>query len=616
MCGITGWVDWVDDLSNQRSALEHMSATLGHRGPDLAGSWLSSHAALAHRRLIVIDPDCGPQPFVYNEKYALTYNGEIYNFRELRQELENLGHRFRTHSDTEVLLHCYLEWGENCVQRLNGIFAFGLWDEEKQRLLLVRDHLGVKPLFYTQRGSAILFASELKALLAHPLVQPEVDRENLASILLPIGHQPGSSGYRNIHELRPGHMVLCERERTQTITYWSLQSAPHTDDLKATEEHLRFLLDDIVRRQLIADVPVVTMLSGGLDSSGLTALAGREFQRAGKTLSSYSIDFVDSATHFENQTLRPSLDAPWVQRVAEHVGTDHHTCMIDTPELVENLLIPMRAHDLPALGQMETSLYIMCKAMKQNATVALSGESADEVFGGYPWFHNERAISTPTFPWFVSMGVERDSDVPSQQRSLSGWLNEDFSRKLQLDQFAARQYEATLAEVPYLEGEDRRAARMREIFYLNLTWFLPMLLDRKDRMSMAVGFEVRVPFCDYRLVEYAWNIPWDMKNTGQIEKGILRNAFSDVLPDDVRNRKKSAYPATQNPSYLKAMQEWTLSILSATNEPVHALINPRVVEAIVRGNVQLPSTEMVVSLCESVIQLNAWLKEYHVKLVL
>jgi asparagine synthase (glutamine-hydrolysing) len=608
MCGIAGWIDWSGNLTNQALIIERMADTEKHRGPDQAGSWLSPHAALAHRRLIVIDPNCGPQPMIYgegNNVYALTYNGEIYNFRELRHELEHLGHIFHSQTDTEVLLYSYLEWGEDCVQRLNGIFAFGLWDEARQRLLLVRDHLGVKPLFYAQRGSSVIFGSELKALLAHPLVKPEVDLDGLASIFVPSIHRPGFGNYRDVHEVRPGHMILFERDGSQTTQYWSLHSAAHTDDLATTTEHVRALLEDTVRRQLFADVPVVTMLSGGLDSSGLTALAGREFRRAGKTLNSYSIDYAESNEHFQGYDMRPSLDDPWVQRVSEYVGTRHHKVLVDTPDLIENLLVPMRAYDWPSRGQIQTSLYLLFRAMKQDATVALSGESADEVFGGYPWFHDEMRVNAQTFPWLVEIEGGHGQNLETSWN----WVSDDLRKKLQLDVYVARQYQEAMAEVPRLEGEDARDARMREIFYLNISRFLPVLLDRKDRMSMASGFEARVPFCDYRLVEYVWNIPWAMKNVDNIEKGILRRAFSDVLPDDARKRKKSAYPMSQNPSYLQALRVWTSHILADTNEPVHALINPKVVRAIVEGSQQ---NEMAVRLCEQVIQLNAWLKEYNV----
>jgi asparagine synthase (glutamine-hydrolysing) len=618
MCGIAGWIDWEEDLTNYGSTIERMANTQCQRGPDAQGQWLSQHAALAHRRLMVIDPEGGGQPMLYQHDdslYALTYNGEIYNFKELRSELELRGHTFRTSSDTEVLLHAYEEWDIDCLHRLNGIFAFGLWDEQRQRLLLARDHLGVKPLFYAQRGNAVLFGSELKALLAHPLVQPEIDNSGLSEIFA-FRRTPGSGIYKDIHELRPAHYALFTLHQTVIQPFWSLRSAAHTQNAEETAEFIRSLLIDTVRRQLIADVPVVTMLSGGLDSSGLTALAAREFKQAGKMLDTYSIDFVDSAENFEGSLIRPDLDAPWVKHVADYVGSRHHTVIVDTPELIENLLVPMRAHDLPAIGQIETSLYLLFKAMKQHATVALSGESADEVFGGYPWFHNQAVIDTPTFPWLAMMMLRSggNGNMSRARSAMTGWLADDVIRRARPGEFIAQQYRQALAEVPRREGESAQTTRMREIFYLHLTYFLPMLLDRKDRMSMATGFEVRVPFCDYRLVEYVWNIPWDMKNTGNIEKGILREAFKGILPDDARTRKKSAYPSTQNPSYLDALRQWTLHILDNKNEPIHNFIKPEVMRAIAEQKIALPG-EAGVFLFEKVIQTNAWFREYKVSIV-
>ena len=611
MCGITGWIDWQADLSEQGVILEKMANCLSRRGPDEQGRWLSQRAVLAHRRLIVLDPQGGKQPMVYSaggHTYAITYNGEIYNFRELRAELEQCGHTFRTHSDTEVLLHAYIEWGEQCVRRLNGIFAFGLWDEQKQQLLLARDHLGVKPLFYAQRGSSILFASEIKSLLAHPLVEPIVGADGLAEIFSFGRTTPGFGVYHDVHEVRAGHMIVFDKERARTVCYWSLRSAPHTDDVETTAEHIRALLEDTVRRQLIADMPVVAMLSGGLDSSGLTALAGREFQREGKQLHTYSIDFIDSAHHFQGTALRPNLDAPWVQRVSEHVGTIHHTLTLDTPELVENLLVPLHAHDLPSMGQMETSLYLLCKYMKEDATVAISGESADEVFGGYPWFNDPVALNQQAFPWMAMMGAsERDPYT---------WLSEETRAQVRPGEYMQRRYREALAEVPRLEGEDAHSARLREILYLNQTRFLSFLLNRKDRMSMATGFEVRVPFCDYRLVDYVWNIPWEMKRVDDIEKGILRRALAGVLPDDARMRRKSAYPASHNPTYTKAIQDWTLQVINDPNAPVRPFVNVPAVQFMASGNLpELPGVpnDFAVMLLERVIQIDVWLREYKIR---
>ncbi|GHO60037.1 asparagine synthase (glutamine-hydrolyzing) [Ktedonobacter robiniae] len=613
MCGIVGWIDWENDLTSQTSTLKQIADTLCHRGPDAQGEWLSRHAALAHRRLEVIDPANGGQPMLYQvgqRTYALTYNGELYNFRELKRELETRGYRFRTQSDTEVLLAAYAEWGEDCVQHFNGIFAFGLWDEQRQQLLLARDHLGVKPLYYAQRGNTILFGSELKALLAHPLIKAEVDVRGLVE-LFAFRHTPGSAIYRDIHELRPAHKAVCNHNGMRISRYWSLHSEPHTDDLPTTAEHIRTLLRDIVKRQLIADVPVVAMLSGGLDSSGLTALAAAEFKQEGKQLHTYSIDYVDSAQHFQGSSIRPSLDAPWVQRVSDYAGTMHHTVTVDTPELIENMLVPLHAYDLPGVGQGWASLYLLFKRMKQDAKVALSGESADEVFGGYPWFHSEAAFNAQTFPWMAEMATTRGS---RHSRSLMAWLAPDVAQKVNPLEYMNQQYRSAIAEVPRLDGEGAREARMREIFYLNLTYFLPMLLDRKDLMSMATGFEVRVPFCDYRLVEYVWNIPWEMKTTGNIEKGILREALTGILPDDARKRKKSAYPTSQNPTYVNAVRDWTLEIVNDANAPAQSLMNTQVVRAVAEGKVPGLPDEATAFLCERVIQTNEWLKDYHVTL--
>lgn len=611
MCGIVGWIDWQEDLSGKAAIIESMIGRLSHRGPDAHDTWLSKCAALAHHRLIVIDPIGGGQPMIYQsgeQTYAITYNGELYNFRELRAELETRGHTFQTNSDTEVLLHTYMEWGEECTKHLNGIFAFGLWDECKQQLFLARDHLGVKPLFYAQRGSALLFASEIKALLAHPLVEAEVDIEGLAEIFASVSvHTPGFVVYSGMHEVRPGEQIVFTRECKCVSRYWSLHSAPHTDDLSTTAERIRDLLDDTVRRQLIADVPVVALLSGGLDSSGLVALAAQEFQREHRPLHTYSIDFIESEKYFICNPMQISLDEPWAKRVSEYVGTQHHTIMVDSSQLLENLLVPMYAHDMPSFfGQLETSLYLLFKAVKQEATVALSGEAADEVFGGYVWFFSEEVHKANMFPWLVALLGKQTLPFP--------WWSSDVREKIRPQEYLARSYQEAREEVPVLSGEDVFKAKMREIFYLNLTHRLPTLLDRKDRMSMATGFEVRVPFCDYRLIEYVWNIPWEMKMVGDMEKGILRRALADLLPHDVCNRKKNSYPSSSHPQYRQRISEWALQILHDPNAPIRPFLNMPVARMLAEGKLPgLPDAVRVAPM-EQIIQINAWLQEYHIRI--
>ncbi|BBB92097.1 MAG TPA: asparagine synthase (glutamine-hydrolyzing) [Methylomusa anaerophila] len=612
MCGIAGWVDWERDLSKQEAVIDKMINTIRHRGPDAGGKWLSQRAALGHRRLIVIDPAGGVQPMIAEEnghKYVLTYNGEIYNFRELRKELESRGHKFRSQCDTEVLLRAYLEWGNSCVNHLNGIFAFGLWDSKKEQLLLARDHLGVKPLFYAERGSGVIFGSELKALLANPLVKPEVDATGLLAALnfLPL-HIPGSSVFRNVFEVRPGHRLVFDHNGRHDTQYWSLKSAPHTDDLKTTTERIQALLKDTVGRQLVADVPVVTLLSGGLDSSGITALAAKEFAREGKKLNTYSVEFEESSRYFLKSEVHESLDAPYIQSVSEHVDTQHHEIMVDSAQLLDNLLVPMRARDYPAYGQGETSMYLLFKAMKSDATVALSGESADEVFGGYKWFFSEDLVHLTTFPWIalLARGSLRVEEILP-------WYSPDLLEIIRPGEYLNARYREAVNEVPGLEGESILDAKRREGFYLNLTRFLPILLDRKDRMSMAVGFEVRVPFCDYRLVEYVWNIPWEMKSVGNMEKGILRRAFANVLPTDVVNRRKSGYPVSHHPAYVKGIRELFQTILNDPAAPIRPLLNIQAVEKSLNNMSQHEHAFNETPL-ERLIMANAWLKEYHVSL--
>lgn len=613
MSGITGWIDWEKDLSSAKKIIESMTSTLQHRGPDARGIWLSSRAALGNQRLIVIDPAKGDQPMLYESgenTYALTYNGEIFNFQDLRKELEQKGHRFQTQSDTEVLLHAYLEWKEDCVQHINGFFAFGLWDGQKQQLFLARDPLGVKPLFYAKRGSAILFASEVKALLAHPLVKPELDAEGLAMILnyFPL-HNPGYGIFHHIFEVRPGHYMTFQQAGEQTQQYWSLQSKPHTEDANTTAEHIRNMLQNIVTQQLKADVPVATLLSGGLDSSGITALAAQKFQQEGKILPTYSVDFKESNRYFVTSVIHESLDAPWVKRISEYFGTNHHTITLDSPELLDNLLKPMYLHDHPAYGQIETSMYLLFQIMKQqHVTVALSGESADEVFGGYQWYNKDELLNISTFPWIASFGqIEIAHEIYS-------WLTPELIKSIAPQEYIRKWYQEGVAEVPQLEGENPLDAKRRESFYLHLTRFLPVLLERQDRMSMAFGLEVRAPFSDAHLVEYVWNIPWEIKSIDQIEKGILRRAFTNILPDDARNRHKSGYPTSQHPSYLKGVRDIVLQILHDPNAPVRPFINVPFIQNRLESNVPNQTHEFNVYPLERIIQFNAWLKDYHVSL--
>lgn len=627
MCGIIGWVDWERDLSLQKDVLVRMTQTLIPRGPDADGYWLTPRTAFGHRRLIVVDPAGGLQPMIRQRgehTYTLVYNGELYNTQELRQELLSRGYHFEGHSDTEALLLSYLEWGPSCVERLNGIFAFGIWDSKEQHLFLARDRLGVKPLFYCKQNSSLVFGSELKAILMHPDISPTIGQEGLAEVFL-IGpaRTPGVGIYEGISELKPGHIILYSANGLQIRRYWALTNDIHHDDLETTLAKIRDLFLDTVKRQLVSDVPIGTLLSGGLDSSAITAVAAQTLTQEGKgQLPTFSVDYTDNDKYFHANDFQPDADGPWIKRMSETFNTKHTNITFDTPELVETLKAATIARDHPGMTDVDASLLLFAREIKKRITVGLSGECADEVFGGYPWFHRQDALEAQTFPW--ALRVENRLQV----------LAPDLIERLQPHDYISGRYEEALAEIPKLPGSDhiyrdsrtlqgdqQRAARIREISYLTLTRFMPTLLDRKDRMTMATGLEVRVPFCDHRLVEYAWNIPWGMKALENREKGLLRRALTGVLPEDVLWRRKSPYPKTHHPSYLSAVRSWLKEVIEDSSSPILPFLNLPALTDLMKLSDSLPSGRPwfgqlmdIPQLFAYLIQVNYWLQENKVVL--
>ncbi|MFC5700553.1 asparagine synthase (glutamine-hydrolyzing) [Cohnella faecalis] len=618
MCGITGWIDWQEDLTKRADTIEKMTDTLELRGPDASGTWLSKHCAFGHRRLSVIDPANGAQPMIRPVKQAedqdcvVVYNGELYNAPELRKELEALGYRFRTTCDTEVLLLAYVEWGPACVDKFNGIFAFAIWRTDEEKLFMARDRLGVKPLFYRREEGRLLFGSEPKAILAHPDVSPDIDAEGLAELFV-IGpaRTPGHGVWLGLSELKPGHCLVYDRNGMKMTTYWKLESRDHEDDLETTAEKVGELLRDTVERQLVSDVPVGTLLSGGLDSSALTALAVRYYDKTGQDqVHTFSVDYVDNDKHFKAHDFQPNADAPWIERMSGYLATVHHPVQFDTPELVDALQAATLAKDTPGMADIDASLYLFSREIKKKATVAISGEAADEIFGGYPWFHREEALQAETFPWSLAVGLR------------ASLLSPELREKLRPQEYLSDKYAEAIGEVPHLPGEDQVQRRMRRMSYLNVTRFMPTLLDRKDRMSMAAGLEVRVPFCDHRLVEYVFNIPWEMKTAGNREKGILRQSLEGVLPHDVLYRKKSPYPKTHNPHYFQSVRSRLLDRLEDPSCPLHPLINvDRIRELALASDAgsHLPWFGQLMSgpqLFAYLLQMDFWLRHYRVNIVL
>ncbi|MFE2181879.1 asparagine synthase (glutamine-hydrolyzing) [Streptomyces sp. NPDC059455] len=561
MCGITGWVSYRRDLTSHRQVLDTMTETMACRGPDAAGAWVTGRAALGHRRLAVIDLPGGAQPMAVDTAdgpVSMVYSGEAYNFTELRDELRRRGHSFTTDSDTEVVLRGYVEWGESLTEKLNGMYAFAIWDSRTEKLVMIRDRMGIKPFYYYETDDGVLFGSEPKAILANPLVAPEVGLDGLREIFS-FAKTPGHAIWKGMKELRPGHIAVVDRNGLREQAYWRLEVSEHTDDQEATVAHVRELLEDIIARQLVADVPRCTLLSGGLDSSAMTSLAARKLGEHGEIVRSFAVDFPGQAENFRAIDVAPSVDTPYVHAVAEHVKCDHRDIVLDGSALSDPAVrqAAIAARDLPiGLGDRDNSLYLLFKAVREQSTVALSGESADEVFGGYPWFHDERR-EADTFPWLaggLTLGDNKDL------------LSQDLTEKLDLDTYLRDHYLSALDEAPLKDGETGLEKRMRQVCYLHLTRMVNTLLDRKDRMSMAVGLEVRVPFCDHRLVSYVFNTPWSLKTFDGREKSILREATRDVLPESVANRKKSGYPGSFDPAYLAAIRRQAGDLITSGHQ--------------------------------------------------
>ncbi|MEV8511753.1 asparagine synthase (glutamine-hydrolyzing) [Dactylosporangium sp. NPDC051484] len=610
MCGIVGWVDFDRDLRLERAAVRAMAGTMALRGPDAEGLWAREHVAFGHRRLAVIDLVTGGQPMTVEhdgaELAAITYSGELYNYRELRQELRALGHHFRTESDTEVVLRAYVEWGEDFVDRLNGMYAFGIWDVRRDRLVLVRDRMGVKPLYYHTGGGRVLFASEPKAIFAHPGAEAVLDADGLRELLAFV-KTPGHGVYRDLYEVVPGELVRVDRDGVHRRLYWRPGYAEHRDDLDTTVRTVRELLDDVVARQTVADVPLCALLSGGLDSSTVTALAHAALTGRGEgPLRSFAVDFAGQTEHFRPDAMRATPDTPYVHDVVKQVCTDHEDIVLDAATLMDPLsrAAVVSAADLPTVGgDIYTSLYLLFRAVREHSTVALSGEAADEVFGGYAWFHQPEIVRAETFPWLMIGDLK------------GGALNRDLVASLDVEGYRAGAYRDAIAEVDHGEDTDPHNRRMREISYLHLTRFVRILLDRKDRMSMAHGLEVRVPFCDHRLVEYVYNTPWAMKTFDGREKSLLRAAAADAVPASVAGRTKSPYPSTQDPRYERALRE-ALARVVEDDSPVVALLDRQRVAELAAAPYEYDGFATDRRAIEHALSLDLWLRRSPVRLLL
>lgn len=604
MCGIAGAISFIEDMRDDMKTYENVQKSMIRRGPDQRGMVISREAALIHTRLAVIDIEGGRQPMSFGD-YTIVYNGELYNTDDIRRELES-DFGFTTHSDTEVVLKAFIRWGEDCVEKLNGIFAFVIYDNAQRRAFIARDRIGVKPLFYFQNESKLIFASELPTLMEHHDVPHEIDEIGAAELLLMApGRTPGCGVIKGVKEIRPGWCGYYSEDGLKLREYWRLRAYELNESFEQTAEHVRELVLDSIRRQLVSDVPVCTFLSGGLDSSLISSVAAAEMKKHGKILDTFSVDYRDNDKYFHKSHFQPNSDPEFIRAMVEYLGTNHHWTVVDTPELVEALDDAVDARGLPGMSDVDASLLIFCREIKKYGTVALSGECADEIFGGYPWYRDKDIRMTDGFPWAQSTAYR------------SRFLCNDYASKINADDYVYSAYRNTADYADKLPSDDPTDYRMREMTQLNFHWFMQTLLDRKDRMSMFSGLEVRVPFCDHRIAEYLYNVKWEYKDYLGREKGLLREAMRDWLPEKVLWRKKSPYPKTHNPNFLDAVTNKLRRILDEDGELLTQLIKREELEKLLRHEDHVQWYGQLMNLPQTIaffIQLDHWLKKFSIKL--
>ncbi|MFV0274912.1 MAG: asparagine synthase (glutamine-hydrolyzing) [Bacilli bacterium] len=599
MCGLCGYVNYNKDISNYENNVIQMNETLKYRGPDSFGTFFHKNGLLAHRRLSVLDVDNGSQPMSYDD-LTIIYNGEIFNTEELKKDLIEKGYKFNTHCDTEVILKGYHFYKDSILNKLNGMFAFVIFN--KTTCFIARDRFGIKPLFYKLHDNGIIFGSEIKAILKHNEVDAIIDRKGLNELLtLSPSTVVGSGVFKDINSLKPGHFLIHTKDKTTIKQYFKLKSKQHTESFEETTKKVKKILTDAIKIRLNSDVALATFLSGGIDSSIITAIASANKNN----LTTYSIDYEDNNDYFVSDNYTISQDDYFINIMKNKFNLNHKKIIISIEDLTTFLEEATIARDLPGMADIDSSLLWFSTKIKENHTVCLSGECADEIFFGYPWFYKEELTNLETFPWILN--------TKERQKLIKDELNIDIESNLK------KYYEKLISEVEYDNKDSNIDKKYRRLMYLNLNNFMTTLLDRKDRMTMRAGLEVRVPFSDYRLIEYLWNVPYIYKNKDGIEKNLLRNAFKDILPIEIFKRKKTPYPKTFNPKYTNMVIEKLKEALEDNSSALHIVFKKDEIQNLIdtKGEkIQNPWFGQLMkgpSLLAYLYQFHIWAKIYNVK---
>lgn len=596
MCGICGSISLKGNLDLDAAALQRMNDAMTHRGPDDAGQMIDGRVGLAMRRLSIIDLAGGHQP-IWNEDNSrcIVFNGELYNFKELRAQLEAKGHSFRTRSDTEVVLHSYDEWGADCLPKFNGMFGFAIWDVKSQELFLARDPIGEKPLYYYQDSEHLTFGSEIKAILAAPHVPREVNPEGLFNFLAYCHAVAPQTIYKNIYKLPPGHYLRVKGDAVTTTRYWDIAEGMADISTASPEElckQIVEILDDAVRLRMVADVPVGAFLSGGVDSSAVVALMKRHATGPVKT---FSVGFADGGHYNELSVAR---------MVANHFGTDHHELVPEHTDLVAVLRSLVYHYDEPFADAAGFPLYLLSQFAREHVKVVLCGDGGDELFGGYRRYAADRFASG----YQIMPGVVGAKMLPAvagklprvrklkrtlntlpikdPSRRYSYWLtmfSPELQEQLLLEEWRRQeqQYDVLGTYSNFYHAPQGKVDHLNRLMYVDLkTRLADAYMEKTDKATMAHSLEARLPILDPRLVEMAFKIPAKYKVHGSTLKWILKQAVAPLIPEEIIKRPKHGFAVPTDSWFRGDLKKFAYDVLLDSKTLARGYFNKEFIEQI------------------------------------
>lgn len=545
--------------------IHDMSQALIHRGPDEQSYYYFPQGALNQNYLLAsYIPGTFPhkmQPVTLNwqgNTYTLLFDGFISNPEFLAMELEVRQVSTKEMSLEELLLFSYILQGVDFIKQVRGAFAIAIYNEGEKTLHLFRDALGLRPLFYTLKAEALVFASEIKGLFPYPGIKAVLDKDGLTELLaLGPARKPGSAIFKSISEVKPGHCITYSRNGMKDSIFHQFEIKEHRDSYEDTLEHINYLLDQSINGLKNSVMPISSLLSGGLDSSIVTAKLSNISEN---NLATYSLEFDNSRQHFKSNAFQPSLDAPFVQEMATHLGTKHTTYTCNNQIQLDYLKKSVIAHDLPTMADVDSSYLYFCERVGKQHKIVFTGECADEIFCGYPWYHSTEE-DPKSFPWTAD----------SSARSVL--LNDNLINSLPLKQFTQNSYQEACGEIE-LDGQNTPFDMLhRKTFYLTIRYFMQTLINRGDRATAINSMDARVPFAHQELTEYLFNVPFEMKAKNGERKHLLREYAIGFLPESIRTRKKSPYPKTYDPGYETLVNQELLHALTKTDCPLLSIVD-------------------------------------------